>query len=123
MTSSEPLTAVLDMLAACREQLTRLDDREAGHHSATSGQLTEIGSHLTALTQTLQQHATALDELTTARSGDAAGYCPVLPPAWWNLPPGARREPGYPAAFMGGAGVPARLRPPGRRPRAMLGLT
>ena len=36
MTSNDPITAILDQLAAHREQLTQLDAREAAHHAARS---------------------------------------------------------------------------------------
>ena len=31
MTGNDPITAIVDQLAACAEQLTRLDTREADH--------------------------------------------------------------------------------------------
>jgi hypothetical protein len=97
MTGSEPLTAILDMLAACREQLTQLDVREAGHHATATGRLAEIGSDLTVLGQMLQDHEAALAQLTGAASDgsapDADGYSPNPPPAWWKLPPDGRQEP------------------------------
>ena len=42
MTSNDPITGLLDQLAAYREQVTRLDTREAEHHTALSGQLAEL---------------------------------------------------------------------------------
>jgi hypothetical protein len=86
MTSNEPLTAVLDMLAACREQIAQLDAREASHHK-------ETGSHLTGLSQALQDHATALAQLSGTNSAGDDGYCPIPPPLWWKLSPEARQEP------------------------------
>jgi hypothetical protein len=38
----DPLIAVLDQLAACREQLKDLDTREAGHFASLSGQLSQL---------------------------------------------------------------------------------
>jgi hypothetical protein len=93
MTGNEPLTAVLDMLAACREQIAQLDVRETSHHATASSQLAEVGGHLTGLSQTLQEHAATLAQLTGTTSADADGYCPVLPPMWWKLQPDARQEP------------------------------
>ena len=42
MTSNDPITGLLDRLAAYREQVTQLDTREAEHHAAVSGQLAEL---------------------------------------------------------------------------------
>jgi len=85
MTGNEPLTAVLDILAACRDQLAQLDAREAVHHTAASGQLT-------GLNRTLQEHTAALAQLTSA-GADPDEYRPGPPPAWWKLPPEGRQEP------------------------------
>lgn len=86
MAGNESLTAVLDMLAACREQIAQLDAREASHHK-------EIGSYLTGLNQSLQDHAVTLAQLTVATSAGADGYSPAPSPTWWKLAPDARREP------------------------------
>jgi len=87
MSGNESHTAVLDMLAACREQITRLDAREASHHTTASGQLAEIGGHLTGLSQTLQDHAATLARLTDATSADVGGYCPApMTAGRWVLP-------------------------------------
>lgn len=67
MTSNEALTAVLDMLAACREQIASLN-------------------------HTLQEHAATLAQLTSAEA-DPDGYCPGPPPSWWKLAPDGRQEP------------------------------
>ncbi len=73
MTSNDPMiTAILDQLAAHREQLTRLDAREAEHHAAITDQLTG---------------------LTTKPGQDPGGYQPEAAPPWWQLSPGDRREP------------------------------
>ncbi len=72
MTSHDPYTALLDQLAAHREQLTRLDAREADHHAALTAQL----AVLTA---------------TPAQNPD--GYQPEPAPPWWQLNPEARQEP------------------------------
>ena len=42
MTSNDPITAIVDQLAAHAEQLTRLDTRQADHHAAVSGRLAEL---------------------------------------------------------------------------------
>ena len=69
----DPLTAIVDQLAAHGEQLTRLDAREARHHAT-----------LTALT----------DRLTPDPAGqEPGGYQPGPAPAWWTLTTDARQEP------------------------------
>jgi hypothetical protein len=92
MTSNDPVTAVIDQLAAALEQLTRLDTRETEHHAAASGQLAGLAA---AVTRTLQEHATTLDRLTrtSQASTDADGYSPGPAPAWWKLPADGRPEP------------------------------
>ena len=92
MASNDPLTALLDQLAACREQITQLDAREAGHHTQAGRQLAEITSHLTNLSRALEDHAAALAQLTGTADADPDGYCPVAPPAWWKLAPDRRQE-------------------------------
>jgi hypothetical protein len=73
----DPLTAIVDQLAAQREQLTRLDAREASHHAT-----------LTALLAGLT------DRLTPDPAGpEPGGYQPGPPPAWWTLTADARQEP------------------------------
>ena len=74
MTSNDPITALVDELAACGEQLTRLDAREAAHYTALTALLTSLAAH------------PAPDE-------DPGGYQPGPPPPWWKLTPGDRREP------------------------------
>jgi len=36
MTSHDPITAIVDQLAAHAEQITRLDTRQSEHHAAVS---------------------------------------------------------------------------------------
>ena len=70
----DPLAALADQLAACGEQLTQLDAREAAHYTAITALLTGL----------------------TAQPGpgeDPGGYQPGPPPPWWKLPPDDRREP------------------------------
>ena len=64
----------MDQLAACHEQLTRLDAREAAHYTA----LTALLTGLTA---------------TPHPGEDPGGYQPGPPPPWWKLTPDDRREP------------------------------
>ena len=70
MTSSDPIPAILDQLAAHGEQITR--------HG-----------------RTLQEHAAALTELASTAPDGAGpdGYRPEPAPEWHKLPPDARAEP------------------------------
>ena len=70
MTSNNPIAAILDQLAAHHEQLTRLS-------------------------RTLDEHATALAELTAATLDDTDpdAYQPEPVPQWWNLPADGRAGP------------------------------
>jgi hypothetical protein len=70
MASNDPIAAILDQLAAHREQLARLS-------------------------RTLDEHTAALAELTatTIDTADPDGYQPEPAPQWWNLPADARAEP------------------------------
>jgi hypothetical protein len=73
--TADQITAALDQLAAQREQIARLDAREAGHYATLAGLLAGL----------------------TARTGpdpdDPSGYQPDPAPAWWQLSPEDRREP------------------------------
>ena len=95
MTGNDPITAIVDQLAAHAEQLTRLDTREAGHHAAFSGQLAELTGQAAAIARVLGEHAAALAQLTaTSQAGpDADGYHPEPAPAWWKLTADSRHEP------------------------------
>ena len=64
MTSNDPITGLLDRLTAYREQLSRLDTREAEHHAALSGQLAELTDLAATIRRTLEDHAAALAQLT-----------------------------------------------------------
>jgi hypothetical protein len=70
MTGNDPIAAILDQLAAHREQLARLS-------------------------RTLDEHAAALAELTAATFDDTDpdGYQPEPAPQWWILPADGRAEP------------------------------
>ena len=75
--TDDQLTAALDQLAAQREQITRLDTREATHYATLTGLLAGL----------------------TARTGpdpapeDPGAYQPDPAPCWWQLSPDDRQEP------------------------------
>ncbi len=95
MTGTDPITAIVDQLAACAEQLTRLDTREAGHHAALTGQLAELTGQAASIGRVVQEHAAALRQLTAPSPAgrDAGGYHPEPAPAWWKLTADDRQEP------------------------------
>src|SRR5439155_20889282 len=67
--TDDQLTAALDQLAAQREQITRLDTREAGHYAT----LTRLFAGLTARTGPADE--------------DPNAYQPDRAPCWWQLSP------------------------------------
>jgi hypothetical protein len=91
MTGTDPITAIIDQLAAHAEQLTRLDTREADHHAAASSRLAELTDHAAALGRVIQEHAAALGHLTASSPTDR--YHPQPAPAWRKLTAEARQEP------------------------------
>ncbi len=95
MTGNDPITAIADQLAACAEQLTRLDAREAGHHAALAGRIAELTGQAAAIGRIVQEHAAALAQLAVpSQAGpDPGGYHPAPSPAWWKLTAGDRHEP------------------------------
>ena len=95
MPGTDPITAIVDQLAAHAEQLTRLDTREADHHTALRGQLADLTRQATAADRVVQEHAAALGHLTapSQTDRDADGYCPDPAPAWWKLTAEDRHEP------------------------------
>jgi hypothetical protein len=95
MTSNDPNTGLLDQLAAHREQLARLDAREAEHHAALSGQLTELANQAAGISRTLQEYAAAITRLTVTNQADPDpdGYHPDPAPTWWKLATADRQEP------------------------------
>ena len=78
MTGTDPITAIIDQLAAHAEQLTRLDTRHADHHAAVSARLAELTGQTAALGRVVEEHAAALARLTApSQTGpDGDGYCP-----------------------------------------------
>jgi hypothetical protein len=108
--TADPLTAALDQLAACREYLSDLDAREAGHYTALSGQLTHLSGMVTTISRTLADDTAALARLDaldrqvtdlarrfTGPGGedgdDEESYRPRPAPQWWKLTPAERRAP------------------------------
>ena len=70
----DPLAALTDQLAACGEQLTQLDAREAAHYTALTALLAGLAAH-------------------PAPGEDPDSYQPGPPPPWWKLTPDDRHEP------------------------------
>jgi len=95
MTSNDPITAIVDQLAAHAEQLTRLDTRHADHHAAVSARLAELTGQAAALGRAVEEHAAALARLTAPSQADpdGDGYHPEPAPAWWRLTADGRQEP------------------------------
>jgi hypothetical protein len=95
MTGNDPITGLLDRLAAYREQVTTLDTREAEHHAAISGRLAELTDQTAALGRAIEEHAAALTQLTAPSqiNPDPDGCCPGPTPAWWKLAAADRQEP------------------------------
>ena len=95
MPGTDPITAIVDQLAAHAEQLTRLDTREADHHAAASSRLAELADQAATIGRVVQEHAAALGHLTapSQTDRDADGYQPDPVPAWWKLTDDDRQEP------------------------------
>ena len=93
--TSDPITAIVDQLAAHAEQLTRLDTREADHHAAASSRLAELTGQAATIAQVVREHAAALGHLTAPSPADREtdGYHPDPAPAWWKLTADDRQEP------------------------------
>jgi hypothetical protein len=95
MTGNDPITAIVDQLAAHAEQLTRLDTRHADHHAAVSARLAELTGQTAALGRAVEEHAAALGHLTAASQTDPDddSYHPEPAPPWWKLTGDGRDEP------------------------------
>jgi hypothetical protein len=95
MPGNDPITAIVDQLAAHAEQLTRLDTREAEHHAAVSGRLAELTDQVAGIGRAIQEHAATLARLTATDRADANadGYCPGPALTWWKLAAAERHEP------------------------------
>jgi hypothetical protein len=119
MSDADPVTAIVDQLAAHAEQLTRLDARQADHHAAVSARLAELSGQAAALGHVVEEHAAALARLTApSQAGpDSDGYCPEPTPAWWKLQPRPALRPGrIPGPHPARPGRPAPHRDPHLRP-------
>jgi hypothetical protein len=95
MSDADPITAIVDQLAAHAEQLTRLEARHADHHAAVSARLAELTGQTAALGHVVEEHAAALTALTapSPTGPDGDGYHPEPAPAWWKLAADDRQEP------------------------------
>ena len=95
MPGTDPITAIVDQLAAYAEQLTRLDTREAGHHAAASSRLAELADQAAGIGRLVQEHAAALGHLTApSQTGrDSDGYHAEPAPTWWKLTADDRHDP------------------------------
>ena len=110
MTTPDPLPAILDQLAAAREHLADLDDREAAHYAELSGQLSQLLSMITAISRAFAEDTAALARLDaldqqvadltrhlagpgTDDSEDEEGFRPRPAPAWHKLTGDERRAP------------------------------
>ena len=72
---TDPITAALYELASHQEQITQLDEREAGH-------FTTLTEHLAELT----------DMIATLTPDDADRFQPDSAPTWWKLAADDRAE-------------------------------
>ena len=88
MTGNDPITGLLDRIAAYREQVTRLDTREAEHHIARSADSSpRLTGQAASIGRALYDHAAALAQLTATSqaAAESDSYCtgPPLGP-WWK---------------------------------------
>jgi hypothetical protein len=97
----DPLTAVLDQLAAHRDQISQLDTREASHFASLAEQLTQLNAMATAIGRVLQEDTASLAQVEAlehkitglaASHAGAASHQPGPAPAWWNLTGSERQE-------------------------------
>jgi len=101
----DPFSAALDQLAACREQITELDTREAGHFGELRGQLSQLAGMVTTISRALAEDTAAMARLDaidrqvaelarqSARGEDGEGYQPHPAPSWHRLDASGRRAP------------------------------
>lgn len=102
----DPLDAVLDELAACRERVTETDMREAAHFGELHGQLAQLTTMVATVSRALAEDTAALArldaldrqvaELATQCGGRTerdGGYQPSPAPAWHKLAADDRQAP------------------------------
>jgi hypothetical protein len=103
----DPLSAVLDQLAACRERTAELEAREAGHFGELGGQTAQLAGMVTTISRALAEDTAAMARLdaldrqvaelarrpgTRGEDGED-GYQPHPAPSWHQLGAGERRAP------------------------------
>jgi hypothetical protein len=95
MTGNDPITAIVDQLAAHADKLTRLDTRQTDHHAAVTRRLAELTDQAAAIGHAVEEHAAALAQLTAPSQADPDpdGYTPGPAPTWWKLTATERPEP------------------------------
>ena len=103
--SNDPITAALQQLAAHHERLTQLDRPDHRHRRHPD-------RAQAALTKLDRAHPRPTPTLTLP---------PEPAPAWWKLAAADRQEPLARLRAWVRAGLPPRLRPPGRHPGPLLG--
>ena len=104
----DPLTAVLDQLAASREQVGSVDAREAAHFAELHGRTDQLAGMVTTISRALAEDTAALARLAALdqqvsdlarhlsaedKEDDQEGYRPRPAPPWWKLAPDERRGP------------------------------
>jgi hypothetical protein len=94
MSDADPMTAIVDQLAAHAEQLITLEARHGDHHAAVSARLAELSGQAAALGNVVEGHAAALARLSapSLAGPNPDGYCPEPAPAWWKLTADGRQE-------------------------------
>jgi len=100
----DPFGAALDQLAACRERITGLEAREAGHFGELRGQLTQLAGMVTTISRALAEDTAAMARLDAldrqvaelARQSGTRGEDGDQPhpaPSWHQLDASGRRAP------------------------------
>ncbi|HEX6988979.1 MAG TPA: hypothetical protein VF282_05870 [Bacillota bacterium] len=101
----DPFSAALDELAACRERITDLETREAGHFAELSGQLSQLAGMVTTVSRALAEDTAALARLdaldrqvgelarglTSRRENREDRDCRPYAPPWHELAADQRR--------------------------------
>jgi hypothetical protein len=84
--TTDPITAILDQLAAHAEQISSLDARERDHHAAARDQITDLAALAAALDAQLAALTTRTGPSAPGGTdGDGPGYAPPPVPRWWKL--------------------------------------